>query len=101
MCQPVTTHQTLSDFAYKKVLGKPGGWNPDSYRPPPPQATIAEANNQDVGATGCAAASEEKFNFQLRNTDKEHAQKPTFPQKQLVIAKYPVHLIEEEILSVF
>lgn len=61
---------------------------------PHPPATIAEANDRDVEATGCAAISEEKFNFQLCNSDKEHAKKLTFPQKQLVIAKYPVHLIE-------
>ena len=98
MCQPVTTHQTVSDFACKKVLGKPAGWNPDSC--PPPPATIAEANDQDVGATGCAAINGDKFNFQLCNTEKAHAKKLTFPQKQLVIAKYPVHLIAEEILFV-
>ena len=69
--------------------------------PPTPPATIAEANDQDVEATGCAAISEEKFNYQLCNTDKEHAKKLTFPQKQLVIAKYPIHLIKEEILFVF
>lgn len=73
------------------------GWGSDSCTPP----TIAKANKQDIWAAGCAAISEEKSNFQLCNADKEYAKKLTFPQKQLVIARYPVHLIGEEVPFVF
>ena len=73
------------------------GWGSDSCTPP----TIAEANKQDIWAAGCAAISEDKFNFQLWNADKEYAKKLTFPQKPLVIANYPVHLIGEEVPFVF
>lgn len=40
-----------------------------------------------------APGGEDKFSFRLCSAGKEHAKKLTFPQKQLVIAKYPVHLI--------
>lgn len=48
---------------------------------------------QDIWATGYVAISQDKFNFHFYNADKEHAKKLLFPQRQRVIAKYPVHLI--------
>lgn len=74
----------------EKILGKPVGRGPDSCS----TSSHGKCKQTTHGHQGVLASAAINLAFSFV-ADKEHANKLNFPQKWLVIAGHPVHLIRE------